>query len=155
MDPASRQVLARAQAAISDVTAARICRDGYLDALLTAAVLDAREWEVARMLGEACGLTTTVAGILDEGAPTPAQRESLRQVRADALRRAEELEDYARQVRAADAAYRQHAAAGPLAGLDGSFLDLLASAGTGQQATEEVRRLHAEAATAEQSLRPS
>jgi hypothetical protein len=158
MDPASRQVLARAQAAISDVLSARIRRDGYLDAPVSAAVLDAREWEVARMLGEASRLATVRASILDGAPAAPApcpQQDILGQARAGALQRAENLEDYARQVRAADTAYRQHAAAGPLASLDDSFLDLLAAAATGHHASEEVRRLHAEAATAEQALKAS
>jgi hypothetical protein len=158
MDPGSRQVLARAQAAISDVLGAQVCRDGFLDAPVSAAVLGAREWEVARMLDEACRLATARADLLGEGPAGPApgpQQEVLRQVRAAALQRAENLEDFARQVMAADIAYRQHAAAGPLASLDGSFLDLMAAAAAGYHAREEVRRLHAEAATAEQVLRAS
>lgn len=73
-------------------------------------------------------------------------------MRDAALQRAEDLEDYARQVRAADAAYRAHAAVVPLASLDGSFLDLLAVTAAGHHASREVRGLRAEAATAEQVL---
>lgn len=148
MDPASRQLLARAQAAISDVIATRICREGYMDALGAAAVLGAREWEVARMLGTACELAAALDGIPS----APAHQAALRLVRAAALCRTEALEDCARQVGAADAAYRARAAAGPLASLDGSFLDLVASAAVGHHAVEEVHRLRAEAVTAEQVL---
>ena len=158
MDPASRQVLARAQAAIGDVLGARIRREGHLDVLGTAAVLNAREWEVARMLGRACGLAAAQARILDGAPATPAarsQQEILRQARAAAIRRADDIEDYARQVRAADAAYRAHAAAGPLASIDGSFLDLLAATAADSRASEEVRRMQAEAATAGQAFRAS
>jgi hypothetical protein len=158
LDPASRQVLARAQAAVSGILAARVCRDGYLDAAVTAAVLRAREWEVARMLGEACRLATTRASLLGEAPAAPVrcpQEEILSQARAAACQRAEDLERCARQVQAADAAYREHAAAGPLAGLDGSFLDLQAAAAAGHHATEEVSCLHAEAATAEEALKAS
>jgi hypothetical protein len=153
MDPVSRQALARAQAAIGGVLGARVVRDGLLDALAAAAVLDAREWEIARMLGEACRLAAARARIAD-GAPAALagpQRAALRKVRAAALEQVRDLEDCASQVRAADDAYQAHA----LASLDRGFLDLLAATAVGPYARTEVGCLRAEAAAAEQLYRAS
>jgi hypothetical protein len=148
MDPVSRQVLARAQAAISDVLAARIHREGHLD-IAAAAVLDAREWEVARLLGTASRLAAALDGD-PSGAAGHSQDAILRQARAAALRQTEDIEGYARQVKAADDAYRAHRAAASPGDLDAGFLDLLAATTAGDHGSGEVRRLRAEAAAAEQ-----
>jgi hypothetical protein len=156
LDPVSREVLARVQAAVSGILDARVCRDGYLDPAGTAAVLRAREWEIARMLGQACSLAGTRALLLDEapgGLAAGREQEVLSQVRATALRWAGQIEACARQVRAADAAWREHAASVPLAALGDSLLHLQAAAAAGGHASGEVTRLHADAATAELVLK--
>jgi hypothetical protein len=156
MGPGARQVLARAQAAISDILTAQVVSEGHLDGLAAAAVLDAREWEVARLLSEACRLAAASASILHGAAAPPArpQAEILRQVRAAAVRQVRDIEECSRQVRAADAARRAHAAAEPLAGLDDSFLDLLAMTAS-DHARREMRSLRAEAAAVEQAFTAS
>ena len=154
MDPASRQVLERAQAAVRAILDARISREGQLGTL----ALDAREWEVASLLGRACELAEAQARLLDGAAPSPAalsQAEILRQVRDAAVRQTAGLEACASQVQAADAAYRAHSAAGALAGLDPLFLDLLAGTAAGDVASGEVDDLRDGAAAAERVFTPS
>jgi hypothetical protein len=77
LDPAARQLLAGAQAAINDVLGSRVFRDGILDAPAVAAVLAASEWELARMLGEACRLAAARDGILDGLPAAGPQHEAL------------------------------------------------------------------------------
>lgn len=152
LDPGARQLLGRAQAAAGDILASRICRDNVLDTPALAAVLDDGEWELVRLLGEADRLPAARASLLgdDPAAPAPGpQQDILRNVRAAAAELAAAVEACAAQVKAADTAYRQHAAAGPLAALDSRFLELEAATAASRHAGGHVRRLHAEAAAAE------
>lgn len=140
LSPPARDLLRRAQDAIGGALASPVRRAGHLDRPVSAAVLAAREWELARMLR---GLSAaTGAGIPDGG------RDIIRETMASAVRRVEELEAYAARVDAADAAFLSTDGPGDC------LLNLAAMTGADRQASAELAALARDADAAEQSFRP-
>lgn len=158
LDPDSRRLLARAQHAIGAALAAGVRREGFLDQAATAAVLAAREWDIAIRLSRACALADEHARVrasAPPGAAASRQQAVLREVAGAAARQVEELEEYAAQVSAADAAYRSWAAEASLAELDERFRWLLAGTAADAHGHADLGGLRAEAAAAEQAFRAS
>jgi len=137
LDPAARQLLARAQAAAGEVLAARVFRAGCLDAPSGAAVLAERQWEIACRLRDLSALSPAMRARPAAAAPGPS-RMVLSEVTASVTRRVQHLEEYAARVRAADAAYRAWTAA---PGQDARLLNLLAATAADGQASVEVASL--------------
>ena len=138
LDPNSRQLLARAQAAINEVRSAAVRRAGYLDTLSSEAVLRAREWDLATRLRELSRLSVSAAQHPAGAAAADPRQAILGEVAASAARRVEELEQYASRVRDADFAYRSWAGPGD-PGDD--LLSLLAGTASDGQASAELAGL--------------
>lgn len=96
--PESREILARAQAAIGAVTGSAVAAAGLLDNDANDVVLARQEWEIAQALARRAGR--------DGGNTGPGGQAVL------AARRVGALESYAEQVREADAALAERHAAG-------------------------------------------
>lgn len=161
LDQPSRELLLRAQAAIRAVLSSRVHRTGQLDDAANVAILSAQEWDIARLLRDVSQLRAEhgrISARAPQQAPAVAevarpQREILRQVHDAVTARVEALEGYAARVRAADEAYRNWQQALALAGLNDSFLDLLARTAADGQAAEELGVLADQARAAEKTFR--
>jgi hypothetical protein len=138
LDQRSAALLARAQAATGEVLRSPALLAGHVDAPATAAVLAAREWELASMLR---GLSRAGSA----GFPLCC-REDVAAVAGSAARRVADLEAYAGMVRAVGQA------CDGLAAPRDELLDLLAATATDAQASSEVAGLARDAGAALREL---
>jgi hypothetical protein len=143
-DAPARVLLRRTQVAVDAVTSAEVNQAGFLD---ESPVLADQEWDIALSLREQARLRGKRAEIPEPAPGTPAA-ELLRQHR-DAAQAAEQsitdrisaFEQYAAEVRGADAAYRdwrQHTTA---AGLADEHLDMLARTAADEHGTAELNAM--------------
>jgi hypothetical protein len=131
-DAPGRALLRRAQDAIDAVTSSEVCRDDVLDQAGVSTALAGQEWDIAVAVREQGRLRSSRAQIRTTGAgPATAallgrQAEAADLAESSIAARVDALEDYAAEVREADAAYRDWQQASRLADLHGQHLDMLA-----------------------------
>jgi hypothetical protein len=131
-DGRSRVLLRRAQGAIDQVTSSEVCRADLLDQAAVGAALADQEWDIAVALREQAQLRARRAELSAIGAGPATAALLARQVQAAQLAessmaaRVGALEDYAAEVREADAAYRDWRQAASLAELHARHVDVLA-----------------------------
>jgi hypothetical protein len=132
LDARSRVLLRRAQDAIDAATSSEVCRADLLDQAAVGAALADQEWDIAVALREQARLRARRAELSAIGAGPATAALLARQVRAAQLAesslaaRIEALEDFAAEVREADAAYRDWRQAASLAELQAQHVDVLA-----------------------------
>jgi len=131
-DAQSRVLLRRAQDAIDAVTSSQVCQADLLDQAAVGAALADQEWDIAVALREQAALRARRAEFCATGAGPATAALLARQVEAAQLAessvaaRVEALEDFAGQVREADAAYRDWRQAARLSDLHARHMDVLA-----------------------------
>jgi hypothetical protein len=131
-DAPGRVLLRRAQDAIDAVTSSEVCRDDVLDQAGVSTALADQEWDIAVAVRQHGRLRSSRALIRTTGAgPATAallgrQAEAADLAESSVAARVDALEDYAAEVREADAAYRDWQQASRLADLHGQHLDMLA-----------------------------
>jgi hypothetical protein len=149
-----RTLLGRAQRAIDDVLRSDVRAAGLLEA--DEPVLRRHEWEIASALREMAKVPSAAPGDV-VGAMTAAvlgaQRHALDLAIGATARRVRALEQYAAEVRAADAARRDLHSAARLAGLNDTYLDLVARTAADDLAITEISQLTEHAADTARILR--
>jgi hypothetical protein len=155
LEPDYRRLLARAQRAIDDVLGSEVREAGLLEADEPA--LRRHEWEIAcglRDLTEVPSPSPEDAAIGEmTAAVVEAQRHALDLAREATARRITALEQYAHEVLAADSARRDLHSAIRLAGLNDSYLDLVARTAGDELAIAEISQLTERAADTARILR--
>lgn len=155
LDRDYRTLLARAQHAIDDVLASDVREAGLLEADEPA--LRRHEWEIACALREMTRVESASDGDASIGEMTAAVVEAQRSALDIALqattRRIAALQQYAAEVLAADAARRDLQSATRLAGLNDTYLDLLARTAADDLAMAEISVLTGRAADTARILR--
>ncbi|MFC4014758.1 hypothetical protein ACFOY2_46560 [Nonomuraea purpurea] len=152
LDSAGLTLVTRARQAIQEVTGSRVNGLGLLDGVANDIVLQARLWDVARLVRTQGALRAEQAEAVAAEMMTPElaavlepQKRALERSVAAVTELVWELEVYASRVRAADSALR----AGELQRSDDKYRDLLAQTGD----TEGVRALSEQADALTRSLR--
>jgi hypothetical protein len=146
-DAPGRVLLRRAQDAIDAVTSSRVCRDDVLDQAGVSTALASQEWDIALAVREQGRLRSRRAEIRTTGAgPATAavlgqQAEAADLAEASIAARVGALEDYAAEVREADAAYRDWQHASRLADLHGQHLDMLARTAADEHGIGEIEAM--------------
>jgi hypothetical protein len=131
-DAPGRALLRRAQDAIDAVTSSKVCRDDLLDQAGVSTALAGQEWDIAVAVREQGRLRSRRAEIRTTGSGRATAALLARQAEAADLAesriaaRINALEDYAAEVREADAAYQDWQQVSRLADLHGQHLDMLA-----------------------------
>jgi hypothetical protein len=150
-----RTLLGRAQRAIDDVLDSGVRAAGLLEA--DEPVLRRHEWEIASALREMAEVPAASPGDAAVGEMTAAVLEAQRQALDLAIgattRRIRALEQYAAEVRAAEAARRDLHSAARLAGLNDIYLDLVARTAADDLAIAEIGQLTERAADTARILR--
>lgn len=161
LDARGRSLLARAQAAIREVTGSEVARAGLLEPIDNEVVLPRQEWRIASRLRRVARLRAEQARIAAPGL-TPQVEEALRPLRAalDEVTESVEsavaaLERYAGRTRQADAAYRAHAQLALLLARAPEYQELLAETAGDRHADGELGRLADNADALERALRES
>jgi hypothetical protein len=145
LDWQSRERLHAAQGAIEVVLSSEVYRTGRLDDAAGAADLRRHEWQIALRLRDIAVLRAEYTGSVASGVPGPHSRAVLdAHERAIAIadhataKRVAELELYAREVQAADAALRDWNTAEVLAGRNDRYLELVAHSAADEYAIAEI-----------------
>ncbi|KAB8194504.1 hypothetical protein FH608_014915 [Nonomuraea phyllanthi] len=161
LDEPARALMARAQAAIDQVTHSSVNAEGLLDGARNAVMLPAQEWEIARLLAKLSELRSEHQEVVAEGV-TPevaAVAEPLAQAldgsHRAVLARVEALERYAGHVAEAERAYRARHQIERLSAKLHRYEELLAETGADTTAVPELSRLSDDADRLEQALRDS
>ena len=147
-DAPSRMLLRRAQDAIDAVTSSEVCQADLLDQAAVGAALADQEWDIAVALREQAQLRARRAELSTIGAGPATAALLARHAQAAQLAessiaaRVGALEDFAAEVREADAAYRDWRQVASLAELDAQHVDLVA-----RTAADEYAVAHIEAMT--------
>jgi hypothetical protein len=135
-----------------------VSKAGLLDGVAVEAALTAQEWDIAQALREQGRLRTRRAAV-DDPEPGSAAAELLaghhdaaRAAEESIVRRVDALERYATEVRAADAAYRQHLAHAAAAELSAPHLDMLARTAADDHGIAELDAMTRQAQTLRRSL---
>jgi hypothetical protein len=146
-DARSRVLLRRAQDAIDAVISSQVCRADLLDRAAVGAALADQEWDIAVALREQARLRARRAELSSIGAGPATAALLARQVQAAQLAessmaaRIGALEDFAAEVREADAAYRDWRQAASLAELDAQHVDVAARTAADEHAVAHIEAL--------------
>jgi hypothetical protein len=159
-DARGRDLVRRAQDAIDAVTSSQVCRADLLDQAAVSTALAGQEWDIAVALREQARLRARRAELsgLDPGPATAAALRS--QARAAELAessvaaRVEALEDFAAEVRLADAACRDREQQARLAELHGRHVDLLARTAADEHGVAEIEAMAQQARAISFAFRP-
>jgi hypothetical protein len=161
LDRVSRELLIRAQAAVS--SALDPVTDGALESpdLVTEVTLRWHEWQVAIALRDITDLraehefnAAASAGPMTDSVLAPQQR-ALRLAQDAIESRVTALERYAAEVTAARSAFQDWQDALRIADLNGRYLDLVAHTAADEHAISEITGLTGQAASAAQAVRDS
>jgi hypothetical protein len=154
LDSSCWQPLQTAQRAIDDVLGSDVYQSGMLDHAARGAELRRHEWEIACRLRDITKLGAEHADSMSAGVFGPrtaailkAHRRAIDIAREATARRIAELENYAAEVKAADAALRDWRTAQHVANRNDKYLDLVASSEADRHAAAEIMYL------AEQTIR--
>jgi hypothetical protein len=161
-DARSRVLLRRAQDAIDAVTSSEVSQADLLDQAAVGAALASQEWDIAVALREQAQLRARRAEFSTIGAGPAAAALLARQVEAAQLAessiaaRVGALEDFAAEVREADAAYRDWRQAARLAELHAQHMDVLARTAADEHGIADIEAMarHARAVRAAFRARP-
>jgi hypothetical protein len=159
-DARSRVLLRRAQDAIDAVTSSEVCRADLLDQAAVGAALADQEWDIAVALREQVRLRARRAGLSTIGAGPVTAALLARQAQAAQLAesslaaRVGALEEFAAEVREADAAYRDWRQAARLAELHAQHLDLLARTAADEHGVAHIEAMAQQARAVRMALRP-
>jgi hypothetical protein len=160
-DGPARVMLRRVQDAIDSVLASEVCRAGLLDTAATRQSLAEQEWDIAVALREQ-GRLRAARSSLDPRAkgtgPVTAevlawQAEAATLADASIAGRVAALEAYAKEVRAADAAYRDWRHAESLGQLRDRHLEMLARTAADEHGIAEIEAMSDQARAIRQALR--
>jgi hypothetical protein len=162
LDDSGRQLLRRAQLAISAVLSSDACTADLLDRAAAQAALKRHEWEIASALREITALRAGSCTSLPDASAGP-MTEAVLESHRRALDLAEQattarvcaLERYAGQVRVTEAARLDWQSALKIAGLNDRYLDLLARTAADDQAIAEIAILTGQASAADEAFRES
>jgi hypothetical protein len=156
LDAESRRVLWRAQRAIDTVLGSAVYADSSLSHIAGEAELSRHEWEIATQLREITKLRNVHASNSAKSAPGTSTTRvldshllALRVAQEATITRVIELERYAEQVMAVDAAQQDWKNARRLSALNDEYLELVARTATDEHAVQEIISHREEAAAAE------
>lgn len=158
-DADAQRLMLRAQAAVRAVRDAEVSKDGLLDDIQNDVVLPELLWELGEVLQKLSVLRARhrdiSAGVpdVDLTGALGSQAEALRVTEEAMERKVATLEQYAEQVRAADAIVRAEAALQEALRDDDGYIELLASTATDQ--SRLVEKLSEEAVELKQQLTKS
>ena len=162
LDAESRRVLWRAQRAIDTVLGSAVYMDSSLSHIAGEAELRRHEWEIATQLCEITKLRNLHASNSAKSAPgssTTRVLEShllaLRLAHEATITRVIELERYAEQIIAVDAAQQDWENAQTLSAVNDDYLQLVARTAADEHAIREISARTEEAATAEKVFHES
>ncbi len=162
LDAESRQVLWRAQRAIDTVLGSAVYADSSLSHIAGEAELRQHEWEIATQLREITKLRNVHASNTAKNAPGASTTRvldshllALRVAQEATTTRVTELERYAEQVRAVDAAQQDWKNAQRLSALNDEYLQLVARTAADEHAIHEIAGHREEAAAAEKVFHDS
>jgi hypothetical protein len=161
-DARSRVLLRRAQDAIDAITSSEVCRADLLDQAAVGVALASQEWDIAVALREQAQLRARRAEFSTIGAgPATAallarQAEAAQLAESSIAARVGALEDFAAEVREADAAYRDWRQAAGLTELHAQHMDVLARTAADEHGIADVEAMarHARAVRAAFRARP-
>jgi len=145
LDWRSREQLHTAQGAIDVVLSSEVYRTGRLDDAAGAADLRRHEWQIALRLRDIAARRTEHAGSVASGVPGPqsaavldAHGRAIAIAEQATAKRVAELQRYAREVQAADAALQDWQTAEVLAGRNDRYLELVAHSAADEHAVAEI-----------------
>jgi len=158
-DARSRVLLRRAQDAVDVVTSSEVCRAGLLDQPAASLALAGQEWDIALALREQARLRARRAE-LSAARPGPqaaavldGQARVARLADASIADRVAALEEYAAEVREADAAYRDWRQATALAEVSRQHLDMLARTAADEHGIAEIQSMAQQARAVREAFR--
>ncbi|GAA3796633.1 hypothetical protein GCM10022226_14950 [Sphaerisporangium flaviroseum] len=161
LDPACRELLARAQGAVEDVLASQVDGAGLLDSIDNSVTLPAEVWRLATRLADLTRTRAEHERIVPRDVPadiagvfTPYD-EVLDQARRSLAARVTALEEYAREVRRADAVYRAYRQLGVLRERTPDYERLLAETVQDRLAIPHIDRLSGQAREVERVFNTS
>lgn len=162
LDAESRRVLRRAQWAIDMILESAVYADSPLSHIAGEAELRRHEWEIATQLREITKLRNVHASNTAMGAPGASTTRvldshllALRIAQGATITRVIELERYAEQVLAVDAAQQDWKNAQRLSAINDEYLQLVARTAADEHAIREIANRRQEAATAEKVFHES
>ncbi|MFC7381201.1 hypothetical protein [Sphaerisporangium rhizosphaerae] len=161
LDERCGELLARAQRAVAEVLESRVHRDGLLDAIANTVTLPSELWRLGVRLADLTRTRREHERIVPRDVPadiagmfTPYD-EVLERAHRSLAARVESLEDYAREVRRADAVYRAYRQLGVLRERIPDYERLLAETADDQTALPAVEGLSGQAHEVERVFRSS
>ncbi len=162
LDAESRRVLWRAQRAIDMILRSAVYADSSLSHITGAAELRRHEWEIATQLLEITKLRNVHASNSAKKAPGASTARvldshllALRVAQEATITRVTELERYAEQVMAVDAAQQDWDNAQRLSAINDEYLQLVARTAADEHAIREIASYREEAVIAEEVFRDS
>ncbi len=158
-DAPARMLLRRAQDAVDAANSSQVSRAGLLDGSAGGSALAWQEWDIALALREQARLRGLRASLPELSPGSPAafllrrQREAAAAAERGVAERVSALEQYAAEVRAADAAYRDWAQHAAVDRLTGQHMDILARTAADEHGVAELKAMSAQARAVRQALR--
>jgi hypothetical protein len=162
LDAGCCELLCRAQRAVDAVLGSQVYRTGLLNNAAGTGELKGHEWEIAIRLRDIAQLRAEHASSISGGVPGPrasavlgAHLRAVTIAHDATLRRVSELERYAAEVAAADAALQDWEAAEELTRRNDYYLDLAARSAADELAIAEITALAEQAVSAHEAFRDS
>lgn len=160
-DGSARAMLRRVQDAIDSVLASKVCGAGLLDPAATRQTLAEQEWDIAVALREQGRLRTARSSLGPQAEGTGPVTAEVLSWQTEAAKLADEsvaarvaaLESYAKEIRAADAAYRDWRQAESLGQLRDRHLEMLARTAADEHGIAEIKAMSERARAIRQALR--